>query len=217
MGASGRYGDGDVQWMTSGRGLQHAEMFPLLKDDDKNTLELFQIWINLPRVSKFVEPHFKMMWNETIPKVTIKDDNGRLVNVSVIAGELDGDKAPTPPPNSWAANEDNGVLIYNATLNAHAEWRLPKIDLGVNLRIYFYQGSGLLVNDQGIEDYHAVDVEYADNIILKAGNEECKVLILQGRPINEPVVQHGPFVMKDRKSTRLNSSHSQQSRMPSSA
>ncbi|MGY8952745.1 MAG: pirin family protein, partial [Flavobacteriales bacterium] len=67
MGASGRYGNGDVQWMTSGRGVQHSEMFPLMNLDKSNPMELFQIWLNLPSKSKMVDPHFKMLWAEEIP------------------------------------------------------------------------------------------------------------------------------------------------------
>ena len=69
MGAAGRYGNGDVQWMTAGSGVQHSEMFPLLRKDKDNPLELFQIWINLPRRNKMSNPHFSMLWSEKIPKL----------------------------------------------------------------------------------------------------------------------------------------------------
>src|SRR5688500_1055829 len=62
LGATARYGHGDVQWLTAGRGIQHSEMFPLLRQDAPNHLELFQIWLNLPRADKMVEPHFTMFW-----------------------------------------------------------------------------------------------------------------------------------------------------------
>src|SRR3954465_14017261 len=64
LGAAARFGGGDVQWLTAGKGILHAEMFPLLKDEAPNPLELFQIWLNLPRRSKLVQPHFSMLWNE---------------------------------------------------------------------------------------------------------------------------------------------------------
>ena len=80
LGAAGRFGDGDVQWMTAGSGVQHSEMFPLLKDEEENPLLLFQIWLNLPRASKEVPAHFAMLWNEEIPRKVIKDDIGRKID-----------------------------------------------------------------------------------------------------------------------------------------
>ena len=75
LGAAGRYGNGDVQWMTAGKGVQHSEMFPLINADKENPMELFQIWLNLPKKSKMVEPHFKMLWSEDVPRFTEKDAN----------------------------------------------------------------------------------------------------------------------------------------------
>ena len=70
LGATARYGGGDVQWLTTGAGIQHAEMFPLIREDEGNPLELFQIWLNLPPESKMVPPYFRMLWSEEIPTVT---------------------------------------------------------------------------------------------------------------------------------------------------
>lgn len=111
LGAAGRFGNGDVQWMTAGKGVQHSEMFPLLNDDKENPLELFQIWLNLPAKSKRVEPHFKMLWADTVPVYESKDDNGKSVYVDIVAGELHGVKAPAPAPDSWAADPANEVAI----------------------------------------------------------------------------------------------------------
>src|SRR5687767_2029606 len=63
LGAAARYGRGDVQWLTAGKGIMHAEMFPLLEKDRDNPLELFQIWLNLPAANKMVDPHFSMLWD----------------------------------------------------------------------------------------------------------------------------------------------------------
>ena len=61
MGNAGRYGDGDLQWMTARKGIVHGENFPLIKRDAPNTLRLFQIWLNLPAKSKMVDPAFVMV------------------------------------------------------------------------------------------------------------------------------------------------------------
>src|SRR5690606_32880367 len=70
LGAAARFGQGDVQWLTAGKGIVHSEMFPLLSKDDDNPVELFQIWVNLPAASKMVDPYFSMLWASDIPKVT---------------------------------------------------------------------------------------------------------------------------------------------------
>ena len=103
MGATARFGRGDTQWMTAGKGVQHCEMFPLVNKDSGNLGELFQIWLNLPAADKMVDPYFTMLWNERTPKVRLVDDAGVTTEITVIAGSLDGTAAPTPPPNSWAS------------------------------------------------------------------------------------------------------------------
>jgi redox-sensitive bicupin YhaK (pirin superfamily) len=195
IGAAGRYGDGDVQWMTAGKGVQHSEMFPLLKEDEDNPMELFQIWLNLPKKSKMVEPHFKMIWAEEVPKYTDKDGAGNEINVEVLVGKLGAHASSTPPPNSWAADPNNSVAIYNVQLEPNAEWVLPATLKGVNRTIFYYEGNGLTIDGTKIPYYHAAEVEETAALKIKNSSEVSKILVLQGRPINEPVVQHGPFVM----------------------
>src|SRR3954452_9539413 len=86
LGAKARFGRGDVQWLTAGKGIVHCEMFPLLDRDGPNTCELFQIWLNLPAADKMVEPYFTMLWDEEIPRHRTVDDAGRATEVTVIAG-----------------------------------------------------------------------------------------------------------------------------------
>ena len=194
-GAAGRYGNGDVQWMTAGKGVQHSEMFPLLKSDEENPLELFQIWLNLPKKSKMVEPHFKMIWAEEVPKYIDTDKNGNEVNVEVLVGKLGNHSASAAPPNSWAADANNDVAIYNIQLEPNAEWTLPATIEGINRTVFYYEGNHLSVDELEIPHYHSAELKETETIIFKNGSESSKILILQGRPINEPVVQHGPFVM----------------------
>ncbi len=194
-GASGRYGNGDVQWMTAGAGLQHAEMFPLLKEDEENHLELFQIWLNLPKSKKFCNPFYKMLWNEEIPKPVFSDNSGKETEVTIIAGKLKEISAPLPAPDSWAADSVNETAIMIINMQPGAEWTLPQASAGLSRSLYYYRGTGLKVSGKIIPEYHAVDLLSDHKIDIKAGESGASVLLLQSRPINEPVVQHGPFVM----------------------
>jgi len=195
MGASGRYGNGDVQWMTAGGGVQHAEMFPLINQEKDNPLELFQIWLNLPKKNKMVEPHFKMLWSDQIPNKTFVDLKGKKTEVEVIVGEINGDRPPIPPPNSWANAKENDVAIWNIRMEAGAEWKLPKAAPGLNRTIYFYEGKELKVDGQYLPYYHSAELKSDETLLLQSGKDISNILLLQGKPINEPVVQHGPFVM----------------------
>jgi redox-sensitive bicupin YhaK (pirin superfamily) len=195
MGAAGRYGNGDVQWMTAGKGVQHAEMFPLLNKDEPNPCELFQIWLNLPAKNKMVEPHFKMLWQEDIPIYKSKDSNGKTIEVEVIAGSLADKTAITAPPNSWAADPNNAVAVWNITLQAGAEWTIPKTLPGINRIIYFYMGNSLNVAGRAVKNYQMVQLKSDVDVLLQNSDTEARILMLQGRPINEQVMQYGPFVM----------------------
>ncbi|MGB0404280.1 MAG: pirin family protein [Salibacteraceae bacterium] len=198
MGAAGRYGNGDVQWMTSGKGVQHSEMFPLLSETEENPMELFQIWLNLPAKSKMVDPHFTMLWAESIPLHKYVDLNGKMTKIEVIAGDLSDKRAGSPPPNSWASNKSNHVAVWNIEMEAGATWTLPSSENGLNRTLYYYKGDDLKVHGQSIDAYHAIDILSDQEIELSAGDSTTKILMLQGKPINEPVVQHGPFVMNTR-------------------
>lgn len=197
LGAAGRYGNGDVQWMTAGKGVQHAEMFPLLNQYTENPLELFQIWLNLPKRSKMVEPHFKMLWSESVPKFSVAS-NGATAHIEVLVGALGTHRSQNPPPNSWAAEANNHVAIYNIHLEPGASFQIPAAVEGINRSIYYYEGEGLQIAQQILAPYHAADVDARSEIQLVNGRVSSKVLVLQGRPISEPVVQHGPFVMNSR-------------------
>ncbi len=195
MGASGRYGDGDVQWMTAGKGVQHSEMFPLLSTEKENPMELFQIWLNLPKAKKMVEPHFKMLWKDTIPNHVHTDAAGKISRIEVIAGKVEDKTAPAPPPDSWAASAANELAVLNIKMDADATWVLPKASAGINRNLYFYEGSTLDLAGQVIPKYSAIEVHPEFDITLKAGADGASILVLQGKPIGEPVIQYGPFVM----------------------
>jgi len=189
MGGAGRYGEGDVQWMTAGKGLQHSEMMPLLNRETENPLDLFQIWLNLPKKNKMVEPHYKMLWNEQIP-VFSKEG----VSVKIVAGVIDGQHAVSPAPDSWAQDANNEVAIWLIELDANKEWQLPACSEGINRSLYFYEGAAVTVDGESINNHCVMELENG-SLHIKSGVQKVRLLLLQGRPINEPVVQYGPFVM----------------------
>lgn len=195
MGAAGRYGNGDVQWMTAGKGVQHSEMFPLIHKEKENPMELFQIWLNLPKKNKMVAPHFKMFWKESIPNHVHTDASKKKTVVEVIAGKLEKSAAPAPPPDSWAADPKNEVAVWNIKMEAGATFRLSAASKGINRTVYFYEGDQINLSGKAVAKYHAVELHADMPVEIKAGSEEVSILLLQGRPINEPVIQYGPFVM----------------------
>lgn len=198
LGAAARFGRGDVQWLTAGKGILHAEMFPLLESEKDNPVELFQIWLNLPRANKLVDPHFSMIWNEKIPEHVASDADGRKTTVNVIAGRLGQVQPPDSPPKSWASQPHSDVAIWTIRMQPGAKWTLPAGAAGANRRLYFFVGSKLTVDGQVIGARHGVDLRADADVSLEAGSDEVELLLLQGRPIGEPVVQYGPFVMNTR-------------------
>ncbi len=195
LGAAGRFGRGDVQWMTAGKGIQHSEMFPLIYKDKENPLEIFQIWLNLPRRSKFVDPHFKMLWADQIPTINSTDDAGKNTEVDIIAGTLAEVNAPPPTPNSWAADPENEVAVWTIKIPAEGQWTLPAASPSVGRSLYFYRGKTIILEGSEIQNNHRIQIAPDHPVKMTAGTEDCYLLLLQGRPIKEPVAQHGPFVM----------------------
>ena len=197
LGAAARFGQGDVQWLTAGQGIVHAEMFPLLDTEAPNPLELFQIWLNLPARSKMASPHFKMFWSHQVPRLHAQDEAGRATEVAVIAGTLAAtDQPPAPPPDSWAAQADADVAILTIRMEPGARWTLPAAaGRGTRRHLYFFNGSSVDVAGQAIQGKSAIEVRADREVELVNGDEVAEFLLLQGRPIGEPVAQYGPFVM----------------------
>jgi redox-sensitive bicupin YhaK (pirin superfamily) len=198
LGAAARFGRGDVQWLTAGAGIVHSEMFPLLDQRGPNPLELFQIWLNLPSAEKLVEPHFSMLWSGDIPRLELTDGAGLRVEVAVVAGALEGRRAPRPPPHSWASKADTDLAIWCIRMEPRAVWTLPPAQPTTLRTLYFFRGTALKVADRLFTSHAAVTVRSERSVRLEAGDLETEILLLQGRPIGEPVVQYGPFVMNTR-------------------
>lgn len=198
LGAAGRYGEGDVQWMTAGKGIQHAEMFPLVYEDRDNQLELLQVWLNLPAKDKFAEPYYKMLWSEDIPVVMEKDGAGKNNKIIVIAGDYKGTRAVPPAPASWAMDPENEVTIWIVEMEPGAVLDLPGVKGEISRAIYHYYGNGLKIGDTLLPGKHQAQIYTGDQITIFNQNEPSTFLLLQGKPIMEPVAQYGPFVMNSR-------------------
>ena len=195
LGATARFGKGDVQWLTAGKGIVHCEMFPLLERDQDNPVELFQIWLNLPRKSKMATPHFTMLWGDTIPRRTITDAAGCTSELVLVAGDP---AAPPPPPASWAADPTSGVAIWTVAMSPGATLTLPAGPAGARRSLYFFAGSGVTVDGTAGPPKRGMFWDGAPAVTITNGDAPAELLMLQGRPIGEPVVQYGPFVMNSR-------------------
>jgi redox-sensitive bicupin YhaK (pirin superfamily) len=198
LGAAARFGAGDLQWVTAGKGIVHSEMFPLLNRQGDNHLELFQIWLNLPAEDKMVEPHFTMLWRDQIPTVVARDAAGKSTTIVVEAGQLGDAKAPPPPPRSWASRADADLAIWTIKMEPGACWTLPAAAKGTNRTLYFFRGTKLRVGGADLSRGHGAVLRADAAAPLENGDVEAELLLLQGRPIGQPVAQYGPFVMNTR-------------------
>jgi redox-sensitive bicupin YhaK (pirin superfamily) len=204
LGATARFGRGDVQWLTAGQGIVHCEMFPLLDRAAPNPVELFQIWLNLPPEDKLVEPHFTMLWDADIPRRITQDHKGRAAVVTVVAGRLGDVDALPPPPHSWAARADADVAIWHVQIDAGATCDLPATDPNTVRVLYLFEGDDLSIastHDAGRGEVHVLGTSTGAalrpdrSVRLSAGDGPIEALVLQGRPIGAPVARYGPFVM----------------------
>ncbi len=198
LGATARYGQGDVQWLTTGSGIMHAEMFPLVHTDAPNPLELFQIWLNLPPSSKMVPAYFGMLWAEDVP--TISPSPG--VVIDVVAGAIDGHTPPTAPPDSWASSPDSHLAIWVIDMEAESAWDLPTAPSGVNRLLHCYEGTDVRVGGAVLEA--DVGARLRPDVATRIRNHggTARFLLLQGQPIGAPVFQLGPFVMNSAEELR---------------
>lgn len=221
VGNGGRYGMGDLQWMTAGKGVVHGEMFPLIHKDKPNNLRFFQIWLNLPKKNKMVEPNFAMFWDNDVPRYKTKDE---LASVTVWFGDyfLDEDdttvqseiteeqqiqrrrrKNPNEAPeHSWAKDPMNDVAVLHIIIQPGGKLTLPPAhgSSEINRALYLVEGfDGAIVNNElKCKEQVMIKVDASKSIdLMLPSNAKApsEFLLLQGRPISEPVAQHGPFVM----------------------
>jgi redox-sensitive bicupin YhaK (pirin superfamily) len=208
-GNAGRYGEGDLQWMTAGKGIVHGEMFPLVNSDKPNPTKFFQLWLNLPAAKKMVDPSFAMFWAHDVPEWKSPDG---LASVTVFTGDyfLDEDaKQNLPPPDSWAADPENDVAVLRIVVKPGGKMILPKANKGeegVNRMLYLLEGlDGVKIDGRVADQKVCITLDASKDISLELPEEAqtaTEFLVLQGRPIDEPVASHGPFVMNTQQEIR---------------
>lgn len=180
MGNQGELKPGGAQWMKAASGVIHSEM----PRQANGLMRGFQLWINLPASEKLSDPAYQEFSAAAIPEVTQEG-----TRVRVLAGEFDGTRGVIDDPAT-------DVLYLDVALPAHAAFSLP-LDVSHNAFVYVFEGSVQLEKDELPQ--HALAVLGAgDTVDIRTGAEGARFILVAGRPIGEPVVQHGPFVMNTR-------------------
>ena len=142
-----------------------------------------------------VDPYYAMFWKESIPVHRMKDKKGYSIEIEIMAGVINGIKAPDPAPDSWAARPENEVAIWHIQMEADASWILPPASKEVNRSLYFFSGDKVELAGQSVDSGFGMDLRPDRSLELINGGKEGRFLLLQGLPIQEPVVNYGPFVM----------------------
>lgn len=182
-GEGGLIGPGDVQWMTAGSGILHEEFHSEVFTRTGGTLEMVQLWLNLPARHKNVEPHYQTLLDQEIPAIALPDDAGTL---RVIAGEHQGKRGP--------ARTFTPVNLWDLALHRDGRTRLALTE-GHTLALVVLRGT-VLVNDAGIaREAQLVLLDRVGGEVTLEANNEVRILVLSGEPIDEPVAMQGPFVM----------------------
>jgi redox-sensitive bicupin YhaK (pirin superfamily) len=182
-GAGGKIGPGDVQWMTAASGLVHQEFHSGAFTAKGGTFEVVQLWVNLPAKDKMQPPGYQTLMASDFPVAQLPDAAG---TVRVIAGSYEGHEGP--------AKTYTPIDIWDVRLNAgkSAEFALPE---GHTLALAVLSGT-ILVNDEEIaREAQVVVLSREGGAVRIEANNDAKILLLAGAPINEPVAAYGPFVM----------------------
>ncbi|MBE9558697.1 MAG: pirin family protein [Proteobacteria bacterium] len=186
-GNAGVLGPGGAQWMTAGRGIIHSEM----PEQEEGEMRGFQLWVNLPRKSKMCPPHYQNIEPEEIPEVT--RDGG--VTVKLIAGKLDGVEGPVRGIEADPQYMD--IRIPAGAVSDH------DIAPDHNAFVYVFGGgaeigAGEDTDAKLIRDGDLAVLGAGDAVRIRAGDEGARLILVAGRPLNEPVFKHGPFVMNSK-------------------
>lgn len=185
LGNMGVIGPGDVQWMTSGRGIMHEEM---PKRGPEGTVYGFQLWVNLPAAEKMGAPRYQEVTSDTIPSAASAGENGSKVRV--VAGQYDGVSGPV---TEIAAHP----LYMDVTLKAGEDFSLP-VPMGHTVVAYVFEGRGLFGDgvDHIVEAVRMVTFGEGELVLARAApNSHVRFMLMAGAPFGEPIVPYGPFVM----------------------
>ncbi len=197
LGATARFGDGDVQWLTTGKGISHSEMFPLLDKKGPNPAELFPDLAQLAgRRQAGAAALFHVVARDHSGALFV-DEAGKKTTVTIVAGALDGTPPPAPPPHSWASRASSELAIWTIAMEPGARWTLPGASAGLSRALYFFVGDKLQLDGQELSSRTGALLP-SDHAVDLVATSRTELLLLQARPIAEPVAQHGPFVMNTR-------------------
>jgi len=189
FGNTGDLGPGSVQWMTAARGIIHSEM----PQQSAGRMRGFQLWLNLPAKEKMKPASYRDIRAEEIPTVPLAGGG----EVRVIAGTFEhGGKTAHGPVNGAGAKLSTNPLYVDVHLPAGAEFSTP-IAQGHNAFLYAYDGSAS-IGGKDLPHRAAGLLSDGDSVTLQAGTDGARCLLLAARPLREPVVQYGPFVMNTR-------------------
>ena len=177
-GNTGLLGPGSVQWMTAGRGIVHSEM----PEQQEGLMHGFQLWVNLPAKDKMTEPRYQDIAPERIPEV----DAGGGVKVRVIAGRFGEVQAPV----TGVATDP---IYLDVALPAGVKFETP-LPAGHNAFAYVFEGDAQIAGEKVARGELAV-LGRGERFAVAAGGAGARLVLIAGRPLNEPVAKYGPFVM----------------------
>jgi len=192
----GRYSDGDIQWMISGKGLQHAEMFPLIHTDKENPFEIVQIWLNLPSHMKMAEPSYRMHWREQTPVVSLSEKNPAENQLKVLVGRYFATAAQRPADTSYGFDEDHYINVWDGHLKKGEEITIPKFPEDVKVQLYVADGLLAAADYEVVSD--SLLVYTSDTELVFTAREDTEFMVFTGKAIDEEVFAYGPFVMNTR-------------------
>ena len=191
FGNTGDLGPGSVQWMTAAHGIIHSEM----PKQSEGRMRGFQLWLNLPAAEKMKPASYRDIRADQIPTVSLE----RGVQVKVIAGTLaHGTGSTSGPVNNPADTRSTDPSYFDVILPAGASFE-SAVHPGHNAFLYAYEGEATVGDDNKPLPQRAAGLlSDGDRVKITAGSRGARVLLLAGKPLREPIVQYGPFVMNTR-------------------